>query len=44
MDNDATNLTKEEFFFDCIDEAKDGASMEFFNVDELDKYIRDNAL
>ena len=42
MDNDATNLTKEEFF--RIDEAKDGASMEFFNVDELDKYIRDNAL
>ncbi len=43
MDNDATNLTKEEFFA-RIDEAKDGASMEFFNVDELDKYIRDNAL
>lgn len=43
MDNDATNLTKEEFFA-RIGEAKDGTSMEFFNVDELDKYIRDNAL
>lgn len=35
---DPTLFTKEEFFA-RIDKAKEGPSMEFANVEELDKYI-----
>ena len=35
---DPTLFTKEEFFAH-IDKAKEGPSMEFANVEELDKYI-----
>ena len=35
---DPTLFTKEEFFA-RIDKAKEGTSMEFANVEELDKYI-----
>lgn len=35
---DPTFFTKEEFFA-RIDKAKEGPSMEFANVEELDKYI-----
>lgn len=35
---DPTLFTKEEFFA-RIDKAKEGSSMEFANVEELDKYI-----
>ena len=36
---DTTCFTKEEFFA-RIDKAKEGASMQFDSVEELDKYIR----
>ena len=37
---DPTRFTKEEFFA-RIDKAKEGPSMQFANVEELDKYIRE---
>lgn len=35
-----TLYTKKEFFA-CVDKAKEGPSMEFTSVEELDKYIRE---
>ena len=37
---DPTLYTKEEFFA-RVDKAKEGLSMEFTSVEELDKYIRE---
>ena len=37
---DPTRFTKEEFFA-RIDKAKEGPTMQFANVEELDKYIRE---